>query len=241
MLIYQKLKKILFIYIALLNILFLSFYGFATIPPGLTNTTYLEKDLFTQVSFPLVDNKNKTGLFPSDHPGRRHYGINVMTMLNGYMVGVFAPDGGAGPGGWIALDVSDITNLTRKTLVYEPPINSDPLVADERTHPTNTRTANFRESHSFGLSEDNLIAIQTGTGIEIWDWSFIDTPIRKSKLDISGVNFGDYNNVSWQLFWQAPYLYIGRGNSGLTIVDTTNVDAPVVIETFPTSVLGGFT
>jgi PKD repeat protein len=238
MLMYQKLKKIVFIFIVSLNLLLLSCYSFASKTPGLANTTYLEQDLFTQVSFPLVD--NTTGLFPSDHPGRRHYGVNVMTMLNGYMVGVFAPDGGAGPGGWIALDVSDIKNITRKTLVYEPLINPDPLVAGERTHATNTRTANFRESHSFGLSEGNLIAIQTGTGIEIWDWSDIDTPIRRSKLAISGVNFGDYNNVSWQLFWQAPYLYIGRGNSGLTIVDTTHVDAPVVIETFPTSVLGGF-
>ncbi len=121
-----------------------------------------------------------------------------MTMLNGYMVGVFAPDSGGGPGGWIALDVSNPKAMQLVKTVYEPDLANLNRTGD------GLRTAEFREPHSFGLGENNTIAIQTGKGIEIWDWSDVTNPVRLSKLAISGVNFGDYNNVSWQLFWQAP-------------------------------------
>ncbi|WP_120512418.1 NPCBM/NEW2 domain-containing protein [Photobacterium salinisoli] len=200
--------------------------------PGLGNLNYSSGEAYTQVSYPLVD--DTTGFLPPDYPGSKHYGVNVMTMLNGYMVGIFAPDSGGGPGGWIALDASDPTNLSLVKMVYEPDATNQYRTGN------GLRTAEFREPHSFGLSEGNLIAIQTGKGIEIWDWSDVNNPIQVSKLPISGVNFGDYNNVSWQLFWQAPYLYVARGNAGLTIVDTSNVNNPSIVKTIPTSQLGGF-
>ena len=200
--------------------------------PGLGNLNYSNGEAYTQVSYPLVD--DTTGFLPPDYPGSKHYGVNTMTMLNGYMVGIFAPDSGGGPGGWIALDASNPTNLSLVTTVYEPDTSNQYRTGD------GLRTAEFREPHSFGLSDGNLIAIQTGKGIEIWDWSNVNNPVRVSKLPISGVNFGDYNNVSWQLFWQAPYLYVARGNAGLTIVDTTNINNPSIVKTIPNSQLGGF-
>lgn len=42
------------------------------------------------------------------------------------------------------------------------------------------------------------------------------------------------------MFWQAPYLYVSRGNAGLTIVNTSDVSNPYVEKTIPTSQLGGF-
>ncbi|MFQ3228779.1 NPCBM/NEW2 domain-containing protein [Reinekea sp.] len=200
--------------------------------PGLGNLSYSAGEVNTQVSTPLVD--DSTGLLPPDYPGSKHYGVNVMTMLNGYMIGIFAPDSGGGPGGWIALDASNPRNLQLVKQVYEPDTTN--------IHRTGNglRTAEFREPHSLGLAEGNLIAIQSGKGIEIWDWSDVQNPIQVSKLPISGVNFGDYNNVSWQLFWQAPYLYVSRGNAGLTIVNTSNIASPYVEKTVPRSALGGF-
>ncbi len=200
--------------------------------PGLGNLTYGSSEAFTHVSSPLVD--DTTNFLPPDYPGRKHYGVNVMTMLNGYMVGVFAPDSGGGPGGWIALDVSNPKAKQLVKTVYEPDLANLNRTGD------GLRTAEFREPHSFGLGENNTIAIQTGKGIEIWDWSDVTNPVRLSKLAISGVNFGDYNNVSWQLFWQAPYLYIARGNAGLTIVDTSDMSNPTLVKTVPNSELGGF-
>jgi hypothetical protein len=200
--------------------------------PGLGNLSYSTGEVNTQVSSPLID--DTTGMLPPDYPGSKHYGVNVMTMLNGYMIGVFAPDSGGGPGGWIALDASNPRSLQLVKTVYEPDASNVNRTGN------GLRTAEFREPHSFGLSEGNLIAIQSGKGIEIWDWSNVQNPIQVSKLAISGVNFGDYNNVSWQLFWQAPYLYVSRGNAGLTIVNTSDVSNPFIEKTVPRSALGGF-
>jgi len=200
--------------------------------PGLGNLTYSSAEAFTHVSSPLVD--DSTNFLPPDYPFRKHYGVNVMTMLNGYMVGVFAPDSGGGPGGWIALDVSNPKAMQLVKTVYEPDLANLHRTGD------GLRTAEFREPHSFGLGENNTIAIQTGKGIEIWDWSDVNNPIRLSKLAIDGVDYGDYNNVSWQLFWQAPYLYVARGNAGITIVDTSDMGNPTLVKTVPNTQLGGF-
>lgn len=210
----------------------LTYSANATQGPGLGNLTYSSSEAFTHVSSPLVD--DSTNFLPPDYPGRKHYGVNVMTMLNGYMVGVFAPDSGGGPGGWIALDVSNPKAMQKVKTVYEPDL------ANLNRTGNGLRTAEFREPHSFGLGENNTIAIQTGKGIEIWDWSDVNNPIRLSKLAISGVNYGDYNNVSWQLFWQAPYLYVARGNAGISIVNTSDMSNPTLVKTVPNSELGGF-
>ncbi len=212
--------------------LFTMYLAQAAQGPGLGNLNYNPSELFTQISIPVVD--DTTGILPPDYPNRKHFGVNVMTMLNGYMIGVFAPDSGGGPGGWIALDVSNPRNLNLVKTIYEPDtFNSN------RTG-NGLRTIDFREPHSFGLSENSHIAIQTGRGIEIWDWSDVNNPVQVSKLAIPGVNFGDYNNVSWQLFWQAPYLYVARGNAGLTIVNTSDLTNPSIVKTVSTSELGGF-
>ena len=86
--------------------------------PGLGNLNYSASEVFSHVSSPLVD--DTTNFLPPDYPFRKHYGVNVMTMLNGYMVGVFAPDSGGGPGGWIALDVSNPKSMQLINTVYEP-------------------------------------------------------------------------------------------------------------------------
>ncbi len=210
----------------------LSAAAYAAQGPGLGNLSYSSSEAFTHVSSPLID--DSTNFLPPDYPSTKHYGVNVMTMLNGYMIGVFAPDSGGGPGGWIAVDVSNPTAMQLVKTVYEPDLSNTNRTGD------GLRTSEFREPHSFGLGENNTIAIQTGKGIEIWDWSDVNNPVRLSKLAISGVNFGDYNNVSWQLFWQAPYLYVARGNAGLSIVDTSDMSNPTLVKTVPNSALGGF-
>lgn len=70
--------------------------GFTAQGPGLGNVQFSSGEVFTQVSTPSVD--DTTNILPPDYPGRKHFGVNVMTMLNGYMVGIFAPDSGQAPG-----------------------------------------------------------------------------------------------------------------------------------------------
>ncbi|OZG70391.1 hypothetical protein BTA51_26490 [Hahella sp. CCB-MM4] len=204
--------------------------------PGLGNLSYSPGEVFTQIS-PSVDNAedgSDSGFLPPDYPYRKDYGVNVATMVNGYLIGIFAPDSGRGPGGWIALDASNPRNLELVKRVYEPDNTSEYRTGND------LRTAEFREPHSIGLAENNLVAIQTGRGIEIWDWSDVENPVQDSRLRIDNVNYGDYTRVSWQLFWQAPYLYVSRGPDGLTIVDTSDVHNPIVVKTIPKNELGGF-
>lgn len=221
--------------IALLCSIFLiwggKIYAQANPGPGLGNLTYTPAENFTMVS-PLID--DTTNFLPPDYPGSKHFGVNVMTMLNGYMIGIFAPDSGGGPGGFIALDVSNPRSATLVKQIYEPDTTNANRTGNGE------RTKNFREPHSFGLSTGSLMAIQTGRGVEIWDWSDVNNPVKRSQLDIAGVNFGDYSSVSWQLFWQAPYLYVARGDQGITIVNTSNVDSPTFVKTVPKTALGNF-
>ncbi|KJY80265.1 NPCBM/NEW2 domain-containing protein [Vibrio nigripulchritudo] len=199
--------------------------------PGLGNPNFSSNDVYTHVS-PLID--DTTGFIPPDYPGRAHYGLNMLTMVNGYAVGVFAPDHGQDPGGWIAIDVSDPRNPVKVNQVYEPDSSNIHRTGDA------LRTKDFTEAHSLGLSEGNLIVTHNSRSIEIWDWSDVNNPVRRSKLSFPGIILGGYSNIPWNVFWQAPYLYVARGTSGLSIVDTTDIDNPVLVKTIPRSELGGF-
>lgn len=88
----------------------------------------------------------------------------MLTMVNGYAVGVFAPDHGQNPGGWIALDVSDPINPVKVKQVYEPDGTNIHRTGDA------IRTRDFTEAHSLGLSESTLssltipVALKSGIG-----------------------------------------------------------------------------
>ncbi|MDP2575221.1 NPCBM/NEW2 domain-containing protein [Vibrio penaeicida] len=199
--------------------------------PGLGNPHIATNEVFKQVSS-LID--DTTGFIPPDYPGRAHYGLNMLTMINGYAIGVFAPDHGQSPGGWVAIDVSDPRSPVKVNQIYEPDSTSIYRTGD------GLRTEDFTEIHSLGLSEGNLIVTHNSRSIEIWDWSDVNNPVRRSKLTFPDIILGGYSNIPWNVFWQAPYLYVARGTSGLSIVDTTDVDNPILVKTIPRSELGGF-
>ncbi|GAB4201619.1 MAG: hypothetical protein OHK0022_23820 [Roseiflexaceae bacterium] len=196
--------------------------------PGFGNLTYSDAELFTTVA--RISTANGV---PSDSPGKA-YGLNVGIMHNGYFATLFAPDSGGGPGGLLFYDISNPRQIRLVNRVYEP----------------SGRTSEFRESHSIGTSNSypgNYVVLQSGKGIEFWDWTDVENPIQLSKLPLSGVNFGDYGSVAWQLFWQAPYVYVAVANQGIYIVDATNPSSPVLVDRgggrpnpIPTSQLGGF-
>ncbi|WP_434362314.1 NPCBM/NEW2 domain-containing protein [Parasalinivibrio latis] len=118
--------------------------------------------------------------------------------------------------------------------IYEP----DLFTADRSSD--RLRTIDFSEVHSYGLSGDSLVAIHNVRGIEIWDWSDIFNPVQVSKLALDDIVQAGYGNIPWHVSWQAPYLYVARGTSGISIVDTTDITNPVHVKTIPTSQLGGF-
>lgn len=184
--------------------------GIAQPGPGLGNLTYNANELFKPVSMINRDNG-----VPATRAFRKAFGLNVGIMLDGYFMAPFAPDSGLGPGGFLIYDVSDPRNIKLVKRIYEP----------------DGRTSEFRESHSLGLTSINgrrYISLQTTQGIEIWDFTDLDDPQQTAKLNLPGVNAGDYTSVAWQLWWQAPYLYVSAANQGVFIVDTTDPKNPVI-------------
>ncbi|GAA4651214.1 hypothetical protein GCM10023116_34970 [Kistimonas scapharcae] len=197
--------------------------------PGLGNLSYNASELFKPVSWINRDNG-----IPSTYPFRKAFGTNVGIMHNGYFLTLFAPDSGWGPGGFLLYDVSDPRNIKLVKRIYEP----------------NGRTSEFREAHAIGATNLNgrrYITIQTTSGIEFWDFTDIDNIQQVSKLSLPGVNAGDYTSVAWQLWWQAPYVYVAVANQGIYIVDATDPATPRIADRggnrpnpVPPAELGGF-
>lgn len=198
--------------------------------PGLGNLTYTQAELFKPVSWIRQDAEGT----PAAYPGRKAFGLNAGIMLNGYFLTLFAPDSGLGPGGFLIYDVSNPRAIRLVKRIYEP----------------EGRTAEFREAHAFGTARIGgkaYVSIATTKGVEFWDFTDINNVIQVKKLALPTVNAGDYTNVSWQLWWQAPYLYVASANDGLYIVDARDPPNAVLANRgagkpnpVPTGELGGF-
>ncbi|MFM9925761.1 Ig-like domain-containing protein [Variovorax sp. H27-G14] len=183
--------------------------------PGLGNLTYTSAELFKPVSMitspahPL-DSAHSSAYesreVPATYPGRKDYGMNAGIMLNGYFLTSFAPDSGLGPGGFLLYDVSNPRQIQLVKKIYEP----------------EARTKEFRETHSFGTAKiagKTYVVLPSINGVEFWDFTDINDIKQVKKLALPGVNGGDYEDVSWQLWWQAPYLYVASAGRGIFIVD----------------------
>jgi hypothetical protein len=162
--------------------------------PGLGNLQYTDAELFKSIWV---------------YKDETHFGSNTSSMINGYLVTTFTPDGGVGPGGILVLDVSNPRSPVIVKRVYDE------------------RTASLRECHAIG-NYGNYIVIQDGCGIQIWDMADARNPILVKKFCMEGYDFGPYGGA-WQVFWQAPYIYVGAG-SGLDVIDATNVANPVHVK-----------
>lgn len=198
--------------------------------PGLGNLSYTEAELFKPVSWIRRDDQG----VPATYPGRKAYGLNAGIMHKGYFLTVFAPDSGAGPGGFLLYDVSNPRAIQLVKRLYEP----------------EGRTTEFREAHALGSSTiagRSYIVLGTTKGVEFWDFTDINDIRQVKKLALPTVDGGDYTNVSWQLWWQAPYVYVASANHGIYIVDAADPAqarladrGPGKPNPVPTGELGGF-
>ncbi|WP_343715096.1 Ig-like domain-containing protein [Inquilinus sp.] len=181
--------------------------------PGLGNLTYTDAELFREIS--TIDWNNGTyqnGIpvvqytIPGNTSPQKPYGTNVGVMHNGYFVTLFAPDSGEATGGFLIYDVSNPRDIKLVKTIYEP----------------DGRTKEFREPHAFGqatIGGKDYIALPSIYGVEFWDFTDINDIKQVKKLVLPGVNAGDYEDVNWQMWWQAPYLYVASASRGMFIVD----------------------
>ncbi|MDQ0588818.1 RICIN domain-containing protein [Variovorax paradoxus] len=211
--------------------------------PGLGNLSYTSAELFKPVSMitspahpldPAHSSAYESREVPATYPGRKDYGMNAGIMVNGYFLTSFAPDSGLGPGGFLLYDVSNPRQIQLVKKIYEP----------------EARTKEFRETHSFGTARiggKTYVVLPSINGVEFWDFTDINDIKQVKKLALPGVNAGDYENVAWQLWWQAPYLYVASAGRGIFIVDARDPVNAVVANRgagkpnpVPTGELGGF-
>lgn len=152
-------------------------------------------------------------------------GTNVALMIRGYFMTIFAPDSGRPPG---EIGIYDV---------------SDPKAPVEVRHIENADTNLFREAHSLPVAlmgDKQYVAVQTISGIQIWDFTDPLAAARIGSIDLPGVNGGDYEDVAWQTSWQGRYLYVAGGNRGIYVVDTADPTNPRLLNQVPTSASGGF-
>jgi DNA-binding beta-propeller fold protein YncE len=204
--------------------------------PGLGNLAYAEAELFQPISMIRAETSPGAGDgdMPFRYPGRKDYGTNVGLMVNGYFVVMFAPDSGHPPGGFLVYDVSNPRSPRLVKKIYEP----------------TGRTAHFREPHAIGqatIGGRQFLVVPTTQGIEFWDFTDVNDIRQVGKLALPTVHGGDYSNVTWQLWWQAPYVHVASAEDGMYIVDARDPAHAVLADRgegrpnpVPTGELGGF-
>lgn len=139
-----------------------------------------------------------------------HMGSTMATMHNGYMITTFHPDSGKPPGGILVWDVSNPRKPVVVTRIYD------------------SRTANFREQHAMP-QHGKYMLFQDGYGFQIWDFGDPKNPQQIKRHIMSGYAHDDYGSC-WQLFWQAPYIFIANGSKGFDVVDATDLNNPVLVK-----------
>lgn len=152
-------------------------------------------------------------------------GTNVALMIRGYFVTIFAPDSGRPPG---EIGIYDVSN---------------PKSPVEVRHIENGDTNLFREAHSLPVAligDRQIVAIQTISGMQFWNFSDPLSAARVGSIDLPGVEGGDYENVAWQSTWQGRYLYVSGGNRGIYVIDAADPENPRLLNQVPTSATGGF-
>lgn len=178
------------------------------------------------LTYPANEVNTVIGRIGADIGAPRGHG--TLSMHRGYVAVVFSLDSGKGDGGFAFYDISN----------PKMPVLVNSKDDDE--------TQDIREAHGYGFWGDYVV-LQSGKGVQFWDWSDVMNPKRVSALDLPGVSASDYLVGAWWAFWQAPYVYVGGSQNGLFIIDASDVANPKLVDRgpdrpnpIPTSNLGGF-
>ncbi len=148
-----------------------------------------------------------------------------MQLFKGYLAVVEGRDSGLGDAAIAFFDISDPEKPKRVS-----------THADEHTKV-------LFEGHNYGFLEKDgkdYVFLNAQTGIQIWDWTDIQKPTHVSTLTIPKLTKGAYADTAWWLAMQYPYVYLAGTNTGIHIINASDLNAPKLAKTIPMSKLGGF-
>ena len=98
------------------------------------------------------------------------------------------------------------------------------------------------ESHQTALARygNKFYQVTTaGTGVDIWDVTDARKPRHIKLIKLDNVNYGDFTEAVWGMYWQGTTIYVGGTNTGLHILDATNPEDVKFVKKLPTSAFGG--
>lgn len=114
-----------------------------------------------------------------------------------------------------------------------------PVMMSELSSPHKNGEA---ESHqvSFSLFEDGSLHAVTisGRGVDLWNISDPANPILESALELHGIDYGDFTEAVWGVFWQGHHIFVGGTNTGIHVIDATDPTQPRVIRRLGNTALG---
>lgn len=98
------------------------------------------------------------------------------------------------------------------------------------------------ESHQTSLARYGnkfYQVITGGRGVDIFDVSNPRELRHVKMVSLPGVNYGDFTEAVWGMYWQGDTIYIGGTNTGLHILDAKDPENITLLDTIPTSMFGG--
>ncbi|WP_437946748.1 Ig-like domain-containing protein [Sorangium sp. So ce296] len=150
---------------------------------------------------------------------------NQPIVVNGYVQG-------AGNAEIVFYDIADPANPKMLSRMQSPGF-------DPRGGPKGVGEA---ESHqtSLGRYGDKFYQVTTsGTGVDIWDVTDARAPRHVRLVKLDGVNYGDFTDAVWGMYWQGSVIYIGGTNTGLHILDAADPEDVKFVKKIPISQFGG--
>lgn len=139
---------------------------------------------------------------------------------------------GAGNAEIVFYDVSDPAKPSLVSRIVSP--NFDPQAGP--------KGVGEAESHQTSLARygNKFYQVTTaGKGVDIWDISNARQPRHVKSVDLEGINYGDFTDAVWGMYWQGSTIYVGGTNTGLHILDATDPEKVKFLKKLPTSAFGG--
>ncbi|WP_437613905.1 Ig-like domain-containing protein [Sorangium sp. So ce834] len=150
---------------------------------------------------------------------------NQPIVINGYVQG-------AGNAEIVFYDIADPANPKLLSRMLSPGF-------DPRGGPKGVGEA---ESHqtSLGRYGDKFYQVTTsGTGVDIWDVTDARAPRHVKLVKLEGINYGDFTDAVWGMYWQGSVIYVGGTNTGLHILDAADPEDVKFVRKIPISQFGG--
>jgi hypothetical protein len=93
---------------------------------------------------------------------------------------------------------------------------------------------------SFARYGDQLYTVTiSGLGIDLWNITVPESPSFIKSIPLEGVDFGDFTEAVWGVYWQGYTIYAGGTNTGLHVINATEPENAAVVARVPTAMLGG--